>query len=224
MTASTLTPFPEYNPSDPDYLERLYDTFCPNPLRHRYPRDRYVADSLPDSYYPKGYRPVDEDIREALEALASQPREIIDLTDDDDTPPPSSPQPSTSVPFLHIFNSIIQPEVPLPLAPLPKYTHQGGVEIDVDMDLHNAWKGNFGEAEGPLYNRIHLYTCLRRIMDEEEKLRDSMEKICQLEEMVRKYEYIRNTLKWEKLPENFYERMSELKGRKEEFMNLLKIM
>jgi hypothetical protein len=144
---------------------------------------------------------------------------------------PPTPEPQTSIPE-QIISAATDMELieadayfqdPLPLPPIPDYPRKPPVTLDLE-DAINRAKVEISVRPFVGYTRYHQLLCLKEIKEEEEKLRASMEKICQLELLVRKYEEIRVWKEDGPMMPGYTERLQELKERKGDYQWLLYMM
>lgn len=135
-----------------------------------------------------------------------------------EVPIPQKPlPPHTTAELLEVH---YYPRWPLHLPSLPDYLRKSPASLDLEDAINRA---KVDVAFYPLkgYLRLHQYLCLKEIKEEEEKLRASMEKICQLELLARKYEAIKVLHGDDFRPVGFEERMKELSERKKDYEWLL---
>jgi hypothetical protein len=109
---------------------------------------------------------------------------------------------------------------PLHLPSLPDYLRNSPDSLDLEDAINRA---KVDVTTYPLigYTRLHQYLCLKEIKEEEEKLRASMEKICQLELLARKYEAVKVAHRDDFRPVGLEERLKELSERKKDYEWLL---
>ena len=240
MSYNNIPFIPLPDPSDPDYWEKLYD--IEPEARPPRPTDYYVVDLTSDVYGERGYRPADADDRSFFDVpwlKFTPPREVIDLTDDEDDamdtddddeistvilPPPVREEILNNDELRHTFTA---PEVPLDLPLMPEYPRQVRHAVDFDALCHRTWfEAHEDEYPQAAFARLHEYECLWELEEEEGNLRSSMEHIYRLTEVLRKYEEARKrrVRNGEYMPRWFEKRLEELEQRKSDYLRFLRLL
>lgn len=148
------------------------------------------------------------------------PHEVIDLTMEDDYE--DTPEPEGILTPDELSHSFDSPEIPFYLPPVTDYNRREHRKMDFDAAINGAIvDAQLYENPRSAYIRLHEYHCLQAIEEEEENLRNSMERICQLEELVRKYEVARTYGRKENTPLWLERRMQELQERRTDYEWLL---
>ena len=205
-------PLPD--PSDPDYFDKLYD-ILPE-VRPPLPEDYYIIDLTDDSYGDRGFRKADADL-EYLETFHRDPppppHKPIQLTIDED--------PDEQPPFaeMELIQSYKVHSFPLSGPPMRKYHRHQRPEVDLTAVINHACVESQLDDSRDAYLRLYKYSCFQEIEEEERKVQECLERVCHLEEFVRKYERARNPNEW--VPSWVEERMKELADKREMYKDLL---
>ena len=148
---------------------------------------------------------------------------MMDLTDDTNT---TVDEPEVIITDEERSQTLLSPNLPFALPNKPDYPRPHRHEVDLHAEIAQARFDIDTENDPALgFIKLHELRCLRDLKIEEERVRDSMERIYQITGALRKYEAVKSEYpNKEKMPWWFMERTKEVIERRADYLRFLALL